>query len=105
MEREIRHLKQELAMHDVLSMTKKGAGPTEGFTAEKQYEIQQDANDFLTGKTEDIDHIGSVKLIREYLNQMKTSFIKVKSESAQLLDHHSSNVSERRATQADFIGK
>lgn len=33
MEREIRHLKQELAMHDVLS--KKGAGMGEPFTAEK----------------------------------------------------------------------
>lgn len=37
MEREIRHLKQELSMHDVIS--KKVTGSAEAFSAEKQYEV------------------------------------------------------------------
>lgn len=37
MEREIRHLKQELTMYDTLSQ--KGALSQETFSAEKQYEI------------------------------------------------------------------
>ena len=97
MEREIKHLKQELAMHEVLS--KKGAGSSEAFSAEKQYEIQQDANDFLTGKTEDIEFIGSVRLIKEYLNQMKTSFIKLRHEQDQLMESHSQKGSEKGQAQ------
>jgi kinesin family protein 6/9 len=53
MEREIRHLKQELSMHDTLAQ--KGANSQEVFSAEKQYEIQRAATDFLTGKAEDVE--------------------------------------------------
>lgn len=98
MEREIRHLKQELALHDVLS--KKGASSGEAFTAEKQYEVQTVANDFLTGKIEDIEFLGSVRMVKEYLRQMKTSYIKLTQESANLLETHSAHHSDKVANVA-----
>jgi hypothetical protein len=60
MEREVRDLKQELAMHDVLA-TKGATAPGEPYSPEVQYEIQKVARNFLEGKTEDIEELSSVK--------------------------------------------
>jgi hypothetical protein len=46
-------------MHDTLAQ--KGANSQEVFSAEKQYEIQRAATDFLTGKAEDIEQISSIR--------------------------------------------
>ena len=60
MEREVRDLKQELAMHDVLA-AKGATAPGEPYSPEVQYEIQKVARNFLEGKTEDIEELSSVK--------------------------------------------
>ena len=88
-------------MHDVLS--KKGVGSNEPFSAEKQYEVQTTANDFLTGKIEDIEFLGSVRMVKEYLTQMKNSFAKLRQESANLLESHASNRSDKAASATDKL--
>ena len=67
MEKEIRDLKQELALHDVLA-SKGTTGNTEPYTAEQQYELQKIARDFLSGKTEDIEELNSVRQVNELLS-------------------------------------
>ena len=47
-QKEVRDLKQELAMHDTLANP--GVVSSEPYTAEQAYEIQRVAHDFLTGK-------------------------------------------------------
>ena len=73
-EKEIRDLKQELAMHDTL------ANPAnqnyEPYTAQQQYGIQKIAQDYLTGKTDDIEKLDSVRLVNELLAQMRNFFRK-----------------------------
>lgn len=46
MQKEIRDLKQELALHDTLASKGANAGG-EPYTAEQQYELQKIARDFL----------------------------------------------------------
>jgi hypothetical protein len=54
----------------------------------------------LTGKIEDIEFLGSVRMVKEYLKQMKTSFIKLRQESANLLETHSAHHSDKVANVA-----
>ena len=63
-------------MHDTLAQ--KGANSQEVFSAEKQYEIQRAATDFLTGKAEDVEQISSIRQVKEYLTQMRNIFLKLK---------------------------
>lgn len=77
MQKEIRDLKQELALHDTLAS--KGANAsTEPYTAEQQYELQKVARDFLQGKTEDIDDLTSMRQVNELLAQMRNAYLKMK---------------------------
>lgn len=66
-EKEIRDLKQELGMHDVL-VGKSATGSYEPYTAEQQYEIQKVAETYLTGQLDDIETINSVRHANELLN-------------------------------------
>lgn len=65
-QKEVRDLKQELSMHDTLS--NRALVSTEPFTAEQAYEIQKVAQDYLTGQTDDIEELSSVRQIKEMLN-------------------------------------
>lgn len=58
-EREIRDLKQELAMHDTLTNQKRIN--YDQYSPEQQYEIQQVAQKFLDGDLEDIEEIESIR--------------------------------------------
>jgi hypothetical protein len=80
-------------MHDVIS--KKITGPNEKFSAEKQYEIQKQAQDFLTGKVDDIEGLGSIRMVQEFLLQMRTGFVKLKQEQATLLEANPQHKSEQ----------
>jgi len=69
-------------MHDTLA--NKGVVSTEPYTAEQAYEVQRVAQDYLTGKTEDIESLTSIRQVNELLKQMKNLFNKLKQDSANL---------------------
>jgi len=81
-QKEVRDLKQELAMHDTLANP--GVVSTEPYTAEQAYEIQRTAQDYLTGKQDDIEDLSSVRQVNELLAQMRNLFMKLKQEGAQM---------------------
>ena len=58
-QREVKELKQELNMHDTLAH--KGNVNYDPYTPEQQYDIQQIAESFLTGKMENIDELSSMR--------------------------------------------
>lgn len=61
LEREIRDLKQELAMHDVLASKGAQDSKDEPLSAEEAYVMQQQAESFLDGDLEDIDSLNSIR--------------------------------------------
>ena len=95
-EKEIKDLKQELAMHDTLANP--GVVSTEPYTAEQQYEIQRTAQDFLTGKTDDIEDLSSVRQVNGLLSQMRNLFMKLKQEGSSLQMMDETINSEKVAT-------
>ena len=52
-------------MHDILANP--GNQNYEPYSAEQQYGIQKIAQDYLTGKTDDIEKLDSVRLVNELL--------------------------------------
>jgi len=60
LERDIRDLKQELALHDVLA-SKGSAAIGDPYTPEEQFEMQKTSLSFLTGEIEDIESLTSVR--------------------------------------------
>ena len=52
-------------MHDTLANP--GVVGTEPYTAEQSYEIQRVAQDYLTGKVDDIEDLSSVRQVNELL--------------------------------------
>lgn len=68
LEREIRDLKQELALHDVLASKGGQAAVGEPYTPEESYEMQGTSLKYLTGEQEDIDSLTSVRQANEFLN-------------------------------------
>ena len=85
LEREIRDLKQELALHDVLASKGGQAAVGEPYTAEEQYNIQQTSYKYLDGEQEDIESLTSVRQANEFLMQMRNLFRKLKQENTNLL--------------------
>ena len=69
-------------MHDTLANP--GVVSTEPYTAEQAYEIQRVAQDFLTGKLDDIEDLSSVRQVNELLAQMCNLFMKLKQEGNQM---------------------
>jgi kinesin family protein 6/9 len=61
--REIKELKQELAMHDTLA--NKGRVQYDAYTAEQQYVVQKQAHQYLEGEIEDIDELNSMRQVKE----------------------------------------
>ena len=69
-------------MHDTLANP--GVVSTEPYTAEQAYEIQRVAQDFLTGKLDDIEDLSSVRQVNQLLAQMRNLFMKLKQEGTQM---------------------
>lgn len=67
-EREVRDLKQELAMHDTLA--NRGRITYEPYTPEQQYEMQKLAEGFLDGSVDDIE-ISSLRQVKELFYQFR----------------------------------
>jgi kinesin family protein 6/9 len=86
-EKEIRELKQELSMHDTLASQGTDKPDADQYSAEKQYEIQKTAQSYLDGSLEDIENLGSTRMINEYLLQMRNLFNKMVQESDNILQH------------------
>ena len=73
-EREIRELKQELAMHDTLA--NRGRIAYEPYTPEQQYQIQKQVEAYFDGTLDDFQ-IESLRQVKETFIQMRNIFHKV----------------------------
>lgn len=71
--REIRDLKQELAMHDTLA--NRGRIVYEAYSSEQQYQIQLIAEKFLDGEVDDVD-VESLRQARELFSQIRNIYRK-----------------------------
>ena len=100
-QKEVRDLKQELAMHDTLANP--GVTSAEPYTAEQAYEIQKVAQDYLTGVTEDIESLQSVRQVNEFLSQMRNLYSKLKQEGTNLQMMDETINSEKVATADDSL--
>lgn len=78
-QREVRDLKQELRMHDTLA--NRAAVSYDPYTPEQQYEIQIEAEKFLTGEKEEIVRMNSMREVKELLAQMRNAYLKLKQDS------------------------
>jgi kinesin family protein 6/9 len=70
-EKEIRDLRQELAMHDTLA--NRGRINYEPYTPEQQYDMQKKAKSFLDGEQEDLD-IESLRQVKELFFQFRNIY-------------------------------
>jgi kinesin family protein 6/9 len=70
-EKDIRELKQELAMHDTLA--NRGRISYEPYTPEQQYKQQQLAQDYLDSKIDDIP-FDSLRQVRELFVQFRNIY-------------------------------
>ena len=70
-EKDIRELKQELAMHDTLA--NRGRINYEPYTPEQQHKQQVMAQEFLDGKTDDLE-IESLRQVRELFFQFRNIY-------------------------------
>lgn len=64
-------------MHDTLASQGTDKPDSDQYSAEKQYEIQKTAQAYLDGSLEDIENLGSTRMINEYLLQMRNLFNKM----------------------------
>lgn len=49
----------------------------------------------MTGKVDDIEGLGSIRMVQEFLMQMRTGFVKLKQEQATLLEANPQHKSEQ----------
>lgn len=71
-EKEIRDLKQELAMHDTLA--NRGRVNYDNYSNEDLFKIKSLTTQFLNGEIEDIEQLDSLHMIREIFNQIKIEY-------------------------------
>ena len=65
-EKEIRDLKQELAMHDTLA--NRGRVNYDNYSNEELFKIKSLTKQYLEGEIEDIESLDSLRMIREMFN-------------------------------------
>jgi kinesin family member 6/9 len=75
-EKEIRDLKQELAMHDTLK--NRGRITYDQYTPDQLGDIKQVATQFLAGDVDEISDFDSLRKVREYFAQIKNMYRKLK---------------------------
>ncbi len=75
-EKEIRDLKQELAMHDTLK--NRGRITYDQYTPDQLGDIKQLAASFLAGETDEITDFDSLRKVREYFAQIRGIYRKLK---------------------------
>lgn len=71
-EKEIRDLKQELAMHDTLA--NRGRVNYDRYTNEEMYKIKTLTDQYLTGEIEEVEQLDSLHMIREIFTQIKIEY-------------------------------
>ncbi len=71
-QKEIRDLKQELAMHNTLANRARIA--YDPYTPEQQYEMQKVSRQFMEGELEDIEELNSMRQVKELFAQMKNIY-------------------------------
>jgi kinesin family protein 6/9 len=75
-EKEIRDLKQELAMHDTLK--NRGRITYDTYTPDQLGDIKQSVTQFLAGDVDEITDFDSLRKVREYYAQIKNMYRKLK---------------------------
>ena len=75
-EKEIRDLKHELAMHDTLA--NRGRINYDTYSPAELSKIRQVKDDYLKGKTHDIDSLESLMMIREIFTMIRNDYNQTK---------------------------
>ncbi|CDW82929.1 kinesin motor domain-containing protein [Stylonychia lemnae] len=75
-EKEVRDLKQELAMHDTLK--NRGRITYDAYSPDQVVDIQKVTQQYLSGQVEEIQDIDSLRKVREIFNQIRNSYRKLK---------------------------
>ena len=91
-EKEIRELKQELAMHDTLA--NRGRVTYDPYTSEQQFDIQKMSEQFLTGDLEDVEDISSLRQVREMFHQMRSIYLKIQRKVGESFTYDPKDQSE-----------
>lgn len=102
-EKEIRDLKQELAMHDTLA--NKGRVNYDPYSPEQQYELQKVAQQFMDGELEDIEELNSMRQVKELFAQMRNVFRKMEHEAKTIEQRAESLMGQRQPTQLHELEK
>lgn len=71
-QKEIRDLKQELAMYNTLA--NRARVQYDPYTPEQQYEMQKISRQFMEGELEDIEELNSMRQVKELFAQMKNIY-------------------------------
>ncbi len=77
-EKEVRDLKQELAMHDTLA--NRGRINYDPYSQSQQKEIGESTSKFLQGDIEEFQDINSLRMVREIFNQIRNSYRKLNQQ-------------------------
>lgn len=77
-EKEIRDLKQELAMHDTLA--RRGKVQYDSYSPDQQVEVQKIAMQYLSGEIEEVEDVNSIRQVRELFEQMRNIYKKLDLE-------------------------
>ena len=102
-EKEIRDLKQELAMHDTLA--NKGKVNYDPYSAEQQYELQKLATKFMDGELEDIEELNSMRQVKELFAQMRNVFRRMEHEAKTIEQRAETLIGQRQPTQLHELEK
>ena len=96
LEKEVRDLKQELAMHDTLA--NKGKVQYDAYTPEQQYAMQKLALNYLEGEVEDVEELNSMRQVKELFTQMRNIFRKLEHESKNIENQAEGLLGKRQPT-------
>ncbi len=77
-EKEVRDLKQELAMHDTLA--NRGRINYDQYSQDQQKQIAQSTYSYLNGDIEEFQDINSLRMVREIFHQIRYSYRKLKQQ-------------------------
>lgn len=102
-EKEIRDLKQELAMHDTLA--NRGRINYDTYSAEDLRKLKSVKDQFLRGEIEEIEHIDSIRMIKELFNLIKNDYNQTAQQIESIKRQMAEDPEKMKSIQAAILKK
>ena len=83
-EKEIKELKEELAMHNTLA--NRGRITYDSYSPEQQFEVQKQVESFLKGDIEELEDINSLRQVREMFFQCRNIYRKLELRAGKITE-------------------